>query len=81
MSFFSSRPEGRPQHDDELESVDPIILEAGKLADEAMLDCLTETGAYWATYRRWQTENRDRQIPGYRDELNRRRAAAGLPRI
>jgi hypothetical protein len=58
---------------------DNLVLNAGRIADETILDCLTESRAFWTAFRRRQLERLENEYPGYREELNRRRALAGLP--
>ncbi len=61
--------------------VDRIILNAGQIAEEAMLDSFTQSAAFWTAHRRQETARLEREYPGYRDELNKLRAGAGLPPI
>jgi hypothetical protein len=37
--------------------------------------------AWWAAHRRHQAEELEREYPGYREELNKQRAATGLPPV
>jgi len=59
--------------------IDRVILCAGEIADEAILGCFIESAAYAAAQDRTRARELDRKYPGYRQELNKRRAAAGLP--
>lgn len=63
------------------QETDPIILAVGQITDEAILGSLVEEAAFWAAHNRKRTGDLDREYPGYREELNRRRAAVGLPPI
>ncbi len=60
---------------------DPFIQVAARMTEQAVLECLTERVAFWSAYDRKRTEELDRAYPGYRDDLNRQRAAVGLPPI
>jgi len=60
---------------------DPIIMITARMAEEAMMDCFTQQAAFWAAHRRKKAEQLDREYPGYREELNRQRAAVDLPPI
>lgn len=83
MGFFTRRPQlnnTSVRGATETEA-DQIILNAGRLAEDAMLDCFTQSAAFWAAYRRKETERLESEYPGYRDELTKRRAAAGLPPV
>lgn len=72
MSFFSRRACG------ETSQADNIILNAGRIAEAAMLECFTQHRAETIARQRKETENLEREYPGYREELNRQRRAAGL---
>jgi hypothetical protein len=79
MSFVTRHQSARTQP--EVSAADNIILNAGRIADETMLDCFTESRAFWSAFRRKQAEQLETEYPGYREELNRQRALAGLPPV
>ena len=72
MSFFSPRRRG------EIGQADDIILNAGRIADAAMLECFTQHRAESVARQRKETEDLEPKYPGYREELNKQRRAAGL---
>ena len=75
MSFFSRRQVGQTSQ------ADNIILNAGRIAENAMLECFTQHRAETIARQRQETEILEREYPGYKEELNRQRVAAGLPPI
>ena len=80
MSFFT-RNSAQPRTKRPPKAPDNIILNIGQIADEAILDAFSQSRAFWAAYRRKEAETLETQYPGYREELNKSRAAVGLPPV
>jgi hypothetical protein len=77
MGFFDRRRSGEDSQ------ADNIILNAGRITDEALLDTFTKGAAFSAAFRRHEASLLEKYFPGcgYREELNKQRSAAGLPPI
>lgn len=78
MGFFYKNPE---RSDSSASRADNIILYAGEITERAMLDCWTQARAESISRRRHEAAELELQFPGYREELNKQRARAGLPPI
>ncbi len=81
MRFFTGSQSAQSSPKPPFVEADNIISNAGRIADEAILDCITESAAFWTAYRRRETRRLEKQLPGYREELNKQRALAGLPSL
>ena len=81
MNFFPRRRRAETAPEPALAEADNIILNAGRITDQTILESLASSAAFWAVYRRHQTGRLEREYPGYREELNRQRTLAGLPPI
>src|SRR5690242_4410312 len=85
-------PPSQHLHHSEL---DPVILNIGLTTDLVIRKMLTDCRQSWERTRRWVAERQaadeawramearrlEQQHPGYREELNRQRAALGLPPV
>lgn len=77
MSFFSRRSSRTIRAP--LSQADRIILYCGRITDEVILESWTRDRAESIARHRKETQDIERQYPGYREELNRQRTSAGLP--
>jgi len=78
MSFFTRQP-ATAGTKSPMSEADNIILNAGRIAEQTMLDCFSQSAAFWTAYRRKQAADLERDFPGYQEDLKRHRAATGLP--
>ena len=73
MQFFNDSVDRGRSH------VDRIILYAGYITDNVILDLWTRSRAESIARQRKEIEDLEQRYPGYRTELNRQRAFVGLP--
>ena len=76
MNFFTRRSTSGTRA---LSKADRIILYAGQITDAVILESWARNRAESIARHRKETEDLERQYPGYREELNRQRSLAGLP--
>jgi hypothetical protein len=77
LGFFDRKASGTHSNPEP----DQFILDAGAMTEDTMRYLRATSISSSLAIELWLVQNHEREFPGYRAELNRRRAAAGLPPI